>query len=179
MHQQVRTSTTKSGSGSPGPGAMADEGGIVDILQILVDAGVNLQAAGGATSIAAGSFVFSVHHEGEDDGPGEEAAALLQEHGYRGAHAVHVHECSVADEPGGLLGCIQEIERTDGEVYEIFVGTPDRRGRHHGPDHDSQGRRGRRIRLLILDGVVEQAQPACRHRRLDAVRDARACRGCG
>jgi hypothetical protein len=47
MHQQVRTTTTKSGSGSPGPGAMADEGGIADILHILVDAGVNLQSAGG------------------------------------------------------------------------------------------------------------------------------------
>ena len=33
-----------------------------------------------------------------------------------------------ADEPGGLLGCIQDIERTDGPVYEIFVGTPDADG---------------------------------------------------
>ena len=32
MHQQVRTSPTKTGSGSPGPGAQADEGGVVDIL---------------------------------------------------------------------------------------------------------------------------------------------------
>ena len=38
-----------------------------------------------------------------------------------------MHECSVADEPGGLLGCIQRIEQTDG-VYEIFVGTPDADG---------------------------------------------------
>ena len=128
MHQQVRTSTTKSGSGSPGPGAMADAGGIVDILQILVEAGVNLQTAGGHDLDRGGEFVFAVHHEGEDDGPGEEAARLLQERGYRRAHTVHVHECSVADEPGGLLGCIQEIERTDGEVYEIFVGTPDSEG---------------------------------------------------
>ena len=39
-----------------------------------------------------------------------------------------MHECSVADEPGGLLGCIQRIEGTDGPVYEIFVGTPDADG---------------------------------------------------
>ena len=128
MHQQVRTTSTKSGSGSPGPGAMADEGGIVDILQILVDAGVNLQAAGGRDLDRGGEFVFAVHHEDEDDGPGEEAAALLRERGYGTARTVHVHECSVADEPGGLLGCIQDIERTDGPVYEIFVGTPDADG---------------------------------------------------
>ena len=128
MHQQVRTTSTKSGSGSPGPGAMADEGGIVDILQILGDAGVNLQTAGGRDLDRGGEFVFAVHHEDEDDGPGEEAAALLRERGYGTARTVHVHECSVADEPGGLLGCIQDIERTDGPVYEIFVGTPDADG---------------------------------------------------
>jgi len=128
MHQQVRTTSTKSGSDSPGPGAMADEGGIVDILQILVEAGVNLQAAGGRDLDRGGEFVFAVHHEDEDDGPGEEAAALLRERGYGDARTVHVHECSVADEPGGLLGCIQDIERTDGPVYEIFVGTPDADG---------------------------------------------------
>ena len=76
MHQQVRTSTTKSGSGSPGPGAMADAGGIVDILQILVEAGVNLQTAGGRDLDRGGEFVFAVHHEDEDDGPGEEAASV-------------------------------------------------------------------------------------------------------
>jgi hypothetical protein len=128
MHQQVRTSPTKSGSGSPGPGAMADEGGIVDILQILVEAGVNLQSAGGRDLDRGGDFVFAVHHDDEDDGPGEEAARLLQEHGYQEARTVRAHYCSVADEPGGLLGCIQRIERTDGPVYEIFVGTPDADG---------------------------------------------------
>jgi hypothetical protein len=128
MHQQVRTTSTKSGSGSPGPGAMADKGGIVDILHILVDAGVNLQSAGGRDLDRGGDFVFSVHHEGDDDEPAEEAARLLQEHGYRDARAIRSHYCSVADEPGGLLGCIERIEASDGPVYEIFVGTPDADG---------------------------------------------------
>ena len=128
MHQQVRTTSTKSGSGSPGPGAMADKGGIVDILHILVDAGVNLQSAGGRDLDRGGDFVFSVHHEGDDDGPAEEAAALLREHGYGDARVVHAHTCSVADEPGGLLGCIERIEASAGPVYEIFVGTPDADG---------------------------------------------------
>ena len=125
MHQQVRTSTTKSGSTSRGPGAMADEGGLVDILQILVDNGVNLRSAGGRDLDRGGEFVFTVHHEDDDDGPGEKAAALLKEHGYGTARAVRAHHCSVHDEPGGLLGCIQKIEASGESVYEIFVGTPD------------------------------------------------------
>jgi hypothetical protein len=127
MHQQVRTPVTKTGSGSPGPGAMADEGSLVDILHILGDAGVNLQSAGGHDLDRDGDFVFSVRHEGEDDAPAEEAARLLQEQGY-GARTVHAHTCSVADEPGGLLGCVERIQGTDGPVYEIFVGTPDADG---------------------------------------------------
>jgi len=107
---------------------MADTGGIVDILHTLVDGGVNLQSAGGRDLDRGGDFVFSVHHEGDDDGPAEEAAALLKEHGYGDARVVHAHTCSVADEPGGLLGCIERIEASAGPVYEIFVGTPDADG---------------------------------------------------
>ena len=128
MHQQVRTSTKKTGSRSPGPGAMADEGGLVDILQILVDNGVNLQSAGGRDLDEGGDFVFAVHHDDGDDAPGEKVAALLKEHGYGSARALRAHSCSVADEPGGLLGCIEKIEASDGPVYEIFVGTPDADG---------------------------------------------------
>ena len=125
MHQQVRTSTTKSGSTSRGPGAMADEGGLVDILQILVDNGVNLRSAGGRDLDRGGEFVFSVHHEDDADPGDEKVAALLRDHGYGSARAVPAHYCSVADEPGGLLGCIEKIQASDGPVYEIFVGTPD------------------------------------------------------
>lgn len=125
MHQQVRTSTKKTGSGSAGPGAMADEGGLVDILRILVDNGVNLRSAGGRDLDDGGEFVFSVHHDDDDDGPGEKVAALLKKHGYGSARALPAHTCSVADEPGGLLGCIEKIEASDGPVYEIFVGTPE------------------------------------------------------
>ena len=125
MHQQVRMSTKKTGSGSPGPGAVADEGGLVDILRILVDNGVNLRSAGGRDLDREGEFVFSVHHEDGDDAHDEKVAALLQKHGYGSARAVDVHYCSVADEPGGLLGCIEKVEASDGPVYEIFVGTPE------------------------------------------------------
>jgi hypothetical protein len=124
MHQQVRTSPTRTGSGSPGPGAQAAEGGVVDILQILVDARVNLQSAGGCDLDQGGEFVFAVHHDDDDDRPNNEAARLLREHGYP-ARAVKVHHCYVNDEPGGLLGCIKKIEAADGPITGIFVGTPD------------------------------------------------------
>jgi hypothetical protein len=130
MHQQVRTSSTKSGSGSPGPGAMADPGGVADILRILDEAEVNLQTAGGRDLDQGGDFVFAVHHEGEDDdGRNEAAAELLRSHGYGDARAVSVHTCSVADEHGGLRGCVEEVEQERGPVYEIFVGAPDENGR--------------------------------------------------
>ena len=127
MHQQVRTSPTKTGSGSAGPGAQADEGSIVDILQILVDARVNLQSAGGSDLDNRGDFVFAVHHDDDDDRPNNEAARLLREYGYR-ARVVNVHHCYVNDEPGGLLGCIKKFEAADGPIAEIFVGTPNENG---------------------------------------------------
>ena len=122
MHQQVRTSTTKTGS--PGPGAAYDDrGSVVDILQLLSDEGVNLQTAGGSRLDKGGEFVFSVHHgDNEDDGPNDEAAALLRSRGYK-ARAVHVHHCVVSDTSGTLLECIEEAQERQGPVNEIFVGT--------------------------------------------------------
>ena len=123
MHQQVRTSTTKTGSSGPGA-AWDDRGSVVDILQILSDEGVNLQAAGGSRLDRGGEFVFSVHHgDNEDDGPNDEAAALLKKHGYP-ARAVHVHHCVVSDTSGTLLDCINEAQEKQGPVNEVFVGTP-------------------------------------------------------
>jgi hypothetical protein len=127
MHQQVRMSTKKTGSGSPGPGAAADEGSLEDILTILRDADVglelNLQAAGGHDLANGGEFVFAVHHGAKDDDRYAEAAIrLLEEHGYA-PRPVPVHTCVVPDERGNLLDCIQEAQLAQGDVYEIFVGT--------------------------------------------------------
>jgi hypothetical protein len=128
VHQQVRTSTTKSGSGSRGPGAAYDDSGsLVDILTILAEAGVNMQSAGGRDLDEGGEFVFSVHHDGEGDDGAREAAKLLKDAGYD-ARVARAHPCAVADRPGGLLGCIKDVEASDGPVYEIFVGTPDANG---------------------------------------------------
>lgn len=127
MHQQVRTSTTKRGSGSSGPGAMADEGGLVDILGDLLASGINLRTAGGRDLDRSGEFVFSVHHEEGDTEANTSAAQLLRDEGYD-ANVFDVHSCVVSDRPGSLLQCIQETEQEHGPVYEIFVGTPDEDG---------------------------------------------------
>ena len=129
MHQQVRTSTKKTGSSSDGPGAVADEGGLADILRILEEGGINLRAAGGRDLDDGGVFAFAVEHHdkgGDLDGKSE-AVRLLEREGYA-AHDVKVHDCYVADEPGALRKCIEEIEARS-PVYEIFVGTPEPDGR--------------------------------------------------
>ena len=127
MHQQVRTSTIKKPA-SDGPGAMADQGGLVEILEILLKNGVNLRAAGGRDLDRGGEFVFAVHHDDNDDQRGEDAAALLRDNRYP-ARALYVHHCLVDDEPGSLLKCITETEANEGPVYEIFVGTANADGR--------------------------------------------------
>lgn len=129
MHQQVRTSTKKTGASSDGPGAMADEGGLVDILRILEEAGINLRAAGGRDLDDGGVFAFAVEHHAEDgDTDGKSRAVqLLEQEGYA-AHDVKVHDCYVTDEPGALRKCIEEVEARS-PVYEIFVGTPEPDGR--------------------------------------------------
>ena len=130
MHQQVRTSTTKTGSGSDGPGAAVDPGGLVDILRILEAAGINLRTAGGRDLDEGGVFAFAVDHDGknaeEDADRQSEAVRLLRREGYD-AHDVKVRDCYVSDTPGALRKCIEEAE-ADSPVYEIFVGTPEQDG---------------------------------------------------
>ena len=121
MHQQVRTSTTTKSSG---PGAMAaNQGSVIDILRILRDGEVNLQAAGGCDLDGRGEFVFSVHHGDDDpDGPTQRAVELLEAKGYQ-PYVIEPHVCEVGDEAGALLGCIEEIEGRGDDIAEIHVGT--------------------------------------------------------
>lgn len=128
MHQQVRTTTTTSGSDRDGPGAMAARGGLTDILRTLSDEGFNLQAAGGHDLGRGGEFVFAVRHPDGDDDEAEKAAELLREHGYRNVRVVNVFHRHVDDTPGALLRCVEDAEAEQGPADEIFVGTPDEQG---------------------------------------------------
>ena len=131
MHQQVRTSTRKTGSDSDGPGAAVDPGGLVDILRILEEADINLRTAGGRDLDDGGVFVFAVGHDGAEadnsSGRPSEAVRLLRTAGYD-AHDVKVRDCYVSDSPGALRRCIEEAE-AESPVYEIFVGTPEKNGK--------------------------------------------------
>lgn len=122
MHQQVRTTTIKSGSSSDGPGAQADPGGLFDILETVKD--LNLQTAGGHDLDDGGEFVFSVHHKHGEEGQADEAERRLIDKGYD-AKIVEVFHCDVDDRPGALLRCIRDAVRKNGPVHEIFVGTPE------------------------------------------------------
>lgn len=127
MHQQVRTKTTKTGSNSPGPGAMADEGGLVDILTLLRDAGISLRAAGGRDLDEGGIFAFAVDDSANDELI-DSAVHVLREAGYHDADKYDVHHCLVEDKRGSLLKCIRDAQENDGAVYEVFVGTPEASG---------------------------------------------------
>lgn len=131
MHQQVRTSTRKTGSGSDGPGAAVDPGGLVDILRILEEADINLRTAGGRDLDDGGVFVFAVGHGAASTDNGLErpskAVQVLRKAGYD-AHDVTVRDCYVSDTPGALRQCIEEAE-AESPVYEIFVGTPEKNGK--------------------------------------------------
>ena len=131
MHQQVRTSTKKTGSDSDGPGAAVDPGGLVDILRILEEARINLRTAGGRDLDEGGVFVFAVDHAGKSTENSLErpskAVEALRRAGYD-AHDVEVRDCYVSDTPGALRACIEEAEAAS-PVYEIFVGTPEKNGK--------------------------------------------------
>jgi hypothetical protein len=101
-------------------------GGLVYILERLLEADVNLRTAGGRDLDTGGTFAFSVHHRAGDDEPNERAAKVLRKAGYD-AQVITVRDCVVSDEPGSLLRCIQDAE-AESPVYEIFVGTPDEEG---------------------------------------------------
>jgi hypothetical protein len=119
MHQQVRTTTTRK----EGPGADTARSGLVELLEVLEKAGVNMQAAGGSELDGGGEFVFSVHHGDEDpDGPTQDAIAALEKASYE-PYVAEPHVCEVNDEPGELLRCIRKIRDKGAQIAEIHVGT--------------------------------------------------------
>jgi hypothetical protein len=128
MHQQVRTSPIRTGGQGLGADYDANQetgrGGVVELLGVLREAGINMQAAGGMNlDQKDAEFVFSVHHGDEDpDASTAEAVALLKSKGYK-PYVIEPNVCEVEDEPGGLLGCIERIEARGDAVVEIHVGT--------------------------------------------------------
>ena len=68
-----------------------------------------------------------MHHgpkEEDPDRPTREAVRLLERNGYR-PYVIEPRQCDVQDQPGGLLGCIRDIQDSGDEIAEIHVGTGD------------------------------------------------------
>jgi hypothetical protein len=107
MHLQIRAVPAKS------PPNLAE------FLKVLADAKVNLIAAGGGFLESGGEFVFAVE-DGEED---KAMAALVPDYKPR---LVTPKRCLLTDEPGQLLGCINDAiaanAGTKRVVKDILVG---------------------------------------------------------
>lgn len=115
MHQQIRTTPARS------PANLAE------LLAVLADAGINIEAAGGGDVEQGGEFALAVAH-----GQEEAALAVLRGERYK-PRLVDVHHCLLANKPGELLRCITEAATANVSrgysIKDIAVGVPDRKGR--------------------------------------------------
>ena len=115
MHQQIRTVPAKSPAN------------LQEFLQVLVDAGINIEAAGGSNIEQGGEFAFAVAH-GQEEG----ALIALKHEGYA-PRLVDVTYCALTNEPGQLLACITGVTTNNNEhgrvIKDIVVGVPDDDGR--------------------------------------------------
>ena len=115
MHQQIRTVPAMSPPN------------LQEFLQVLLDAGINMEAAGGSNIEQGGEFAFAVAH-----GQEEEALIALKHKGYA-PRLVDVTHCALTNEPGQLLACITDVTTSNNEhgrvIKDIVLGVPDEDGR--------------------------------------------------
>jgi hypothetical protein len=116
MHLQIRTSPARS---------PAD---LLAFLQVLADAGINIEAAGGGDVEGTGEFAMAVKH-----GQEEQAVAVLRDNGYV-PRLVEVDTTALSNEPGQLLEFVRSV--TDNNIAlggrvirDVSVGVPDADGR--------------------------------------------------
>ena len=117
MHQQVRTSITKSRSdGSRGE---LDEGDLVEILRLLKVK--NLRSAGRVKLDDRDEFVFSVRHRKGDDTQDQSACDILKNEGYD-ARVCKVSHLLLDDEEGALLAFVEQVENDEKEpAIEVHI----------------------------------------------------------
>jgi hypothetical protein len=130
MHQHLRVSLGTHAV-TDGSGAMAltpvehdpidvKAGALVELLELVRDAGHNIRLAGGRGIELGGEFVFAL----EDEAHNADVAALLKSHGYHGVRIVEVHAQEVPDEPGALADALAPLAAEGRQIDEIFVGVP-------------------------------------------------------
>ena len=94
MHAQIRTKPARS------PANLAE------LLQVLKDAGINIEAAGGSNIEQGGEFAFAVAHGQED-----KAIAILEEERYKPRLVRPVHNC-VLDERAWRAAAVHHPRRS-------------------------------------------------------------------
>lgn len=116
MHLQIRSRPAKS---------PAD---LLAFLQVLADANVSIEAAGGGDVEGTGEFAFAVQHGHE-----QAAMAVLQDNGYA-PRLVEVDSAALDNEPGRLLEFVRSV--TDNNIAlggrvirDVSIGVADADGR--------------------------------------------------
>lgn len=121
MHAQARSKPAKS------PADLAA------FLQVLANAGINIQSAGGSDLELGGEFAFGLEHDDGDDGPYDTAILALAKAGYSvrlvdSGDDDRLQVYSVPNQPGKLFECVQDATDKNGTVRaikDIAIGTPD------------------------------------------------------
>ncbi len=116
MHQQIRTVPARS---------PAD---LLIFLEVLANAGINMQSAGGSNLEEGGEFAFTVDH-----GQEQEAIDVLLSEGFR-PELVEVDTFTVeVDGPGKLLEAVAQVRSlnnaTGRVIRDITMGAPSPDGR--------------------------------------------------
>lgn len=115
MHLQIRATPAKSPAS------------LLDFLEVLEQAGINIEAAGGSNVERGGEFAFAVAHEQVDA-----AMRALTGAGYKPSLAA-VETCWMTNEPGQLRACVARVTEINAEsgrlIKDLSIGVPDQDGR--------------------------------------------------
>lgn len=114
MHKQIRVVPARSPAS------------LLECLEVLTGANINIVAAGGSNIEQGGEFAFAVAHD-------EECAAInaLADAGYRPT-LVMVETCTLDNVPGALLACVARVTDLNAAagrvIKDISIGVPDANG---------------------------------------------------
>lgn len=115
MHLQIRATPAKSPAS------------LLDFLEVLEQAGINIEAAGGSNVERGGEFAFAVAHDQVDA-----AMRALAGAGYKPSLAA-VETCWMTNEPGQLRACVARVTEINAEsgrlIKDLSIGVPDEDGR--------------------------------------------------
>ncbi len=115
MHLQIRAKPSRSPVS------------LLDFLEVLEQAGINIEAAGGSNVERGGEFAFAVAHEQVDA-----AMRALAGAGYKPSLAA-VETCWMTNEPGQLRACVARVTEINAEsgrlIKDLSIGVPDQDGR--------------------------------------------------